>query len=238
MNGQLALECILIADDLTGACDTGVQFARHGFSSEVWVDPSHAVNQAAEVVAFNTGSRGDEITAARVKIRRIADLCSDIKPRILFRKIDSTLRGNVGQEVAATMRCFRRDCAIVAPAFPAMGRTVRNGILEWKDCSGAGSVDIGELLQQQGIPSQRILKTGVSTQDAASEALLGNMNANPGIFIVTDCTEQKDLGILVSSAYHLRQRLLWVGAAGLGMALARKLGNSTLKQSATLSKDA
>ena len=97
MNGQLALECILIADDLTGACDTGVQFARHGFSSEVWVDPSHAVNQAAEVVAFNTGSRGDEITAARVKIRRIADLCSDIKPRILFKKIDSTLRGNVGQ---------------------------------------------------------------------------------------------------------------------------------------------
>ena len=49
----MAPECILIADDLTGACDTGVQFARHSFSSEVWVDPSHAVNKAAEVVAFN-----------------------------------------------------------------------------------------------------------------------------------------------------------------------------------------
>jgi len=239
MNGQLALECILIADDLTGACDTGVQFARRGFSSEVWVDPSHAVNQAAEVVAFNTGSRGDEITAARVKIRRIADLCSDIKPKILFKKIDSTLRGNVGQEVAATMRCFRRDCAIVAPAFPAMGRTVRNGILEWKDCSGAGGVDIQELLEQQGIPPQRIVRASAATHDAAGfEALLRTSNANPGMFILVDSAEQEDLRILVSRAYHLKQHLLWVGAAGLGMALARKLGNSTPKQSATLSKDA
>jgi uncharacterized protein YgbK (DUF1537 family) len=238
MTARADPECILIADDVTGACDTGVQFARHGLSSEVWLDPTRVPSTLAHVVALNTDSRCDEVAAAKAKIQQIASLYSDIKPGIILKKIDSTLRGNVGQEIAATMRYFRRDCAIIAPAFPAMGRTVRNGILEWKDCSGAGSVDIGELLQQQGIPSQRIVKTGVSTQDAASEALLGNMNANLGMFIVTDCTEQEDLGILVSSAYHLRQRLLWVGAAGLGMALARKLGNSTPKRSATLSKDA
>jgi D-threonate/D-erythronate kinase len=238
MTARADPECILIADDVTGACDTGVQFARHGLSSTVWLDPTRVPRTLAQVVALNTDSRCDEGTAAKAKIQQIASLYSDIKPGIILKKIDSTLRGNVGQEILATMKYFRRDCAIIAPAFPAMGRTVRNGILEWKDCSGAGSVDIGELLQQQGIPSQRIVMIGVSTQDAAGEALLGNMNANPGMFIVTDCTEQKDLGILVSRAYHLRQRLLWVGAAGLGMALARKLGSSTPKQSATLSKDA
>jgi uncharacterized protein YgbK (DUF1537 family) len=238
MTARADPECILIADDVTGACDTGVQFARHGLSSTVWLDPTRVPSTLAQVVALNTDSRRDEGTAAKAKIQQIASLYSDIKPGIILKKIDSTLRGNVGQEILATMKYFRRDCAIIAPAFPAMGRTVRDGILEWKDCSGAGSVDIGELLQQQGIPSQRIVMTRVSTQDAASEALLGSMNANPGMFIVTDCTEQKDLGILVSSAYHLRQRLLWVGAAGLGMALARKLGSSTPKQSATLSKDA
>jgi D-threonate/D-erythronate kinase len=238
MTARADPECILIADDVTGACDTGVQFARHGLSSTVWLDPTRVPSTLAQVVALNTDSRCDEGTAAKAKIQQIASLYSEIKPGIILKKIDSTLRGNVGQEILATMKYFRRDCAIIAPAFPAMGRTVRNGILEWKDGSGAGSVDIGELLQQQGIPSQRIVRTGVSTQDAAGEALLGNMNANPGMFIVTDCTEQKDLGILVSRAYHLRQRLLWIGAAGLGMALARKLGNSTPKQSATLSKDA
>lgn len=238
MTARADPECILIADDVTGACDTGVQFARHGLSSTVWLDPTRVPRTLPQVVALNTDSRCDEGTAAKAKIQQIASLYSDIKPGIILKKIDSTLRGNVGQEILATMKYFRRDCAIIAPAFPAMGRTVRNGILEWKDCSGAGSVDIGELLQQQGIPSQRIVMIGVSTQDAAGEALLGNMNANPGMFIVTDCTEQKDLGILVSRAYHLRQRLLWVGAAGLGMALARKLGSSTPKQSATLSKDA
>lgn len=232
-------ECILIADDVTGACDTGVQFARHGLSSEVWLDPTRVPITLAQVVALNTDSRCDEGTTAKAKIRQIASLYSDTKPGIILKKIDSTLRGNIGQEILATMKYFRRDCAIIAPAFPAMGRTVRNGILEWTDCSGAGSVDIEELLQQQGIPSQRIVVTGVSTQGSASvEGLLGNMNANPGMFIVTDCTEQEDLGILVSSAYHLRRRLLWVGAAGLGLALASKLGNSASKQSATLAKGA
>jgi D-threonate/D-erythronate kinase len=238
MTARVDPECILIADDVTGACDTGVQFGRHGLSSTVWLDPTRVPSTLAQVVALNTDSRCDEGTAAKAKIQQIASLYSDIKPGIILKKIDSTLRGNVGQETLATMKCFRRDCAIIAPAFPAMGRTVRNGILEWKDCSGAGSVDIRDLLRQQGIPSQRIVMRGVSTQDAASDALLGSMNANLGLFIVTDCTEQKDLGILVSKAYHLRQRLLWVGAAGLGMALARKLGSSTPKQSTTLSRDA
>jgi uncharacterized protein YgbK (DUF1537 family) len=239
MTARADPECILIADDVTGACDTGVQFARHGLSSEVWLDPMHVPSTLAQVVALNTDSRCDDVTAAKAKIQQIAGLYSDIKPGIILKKIDSTLRGNVGQEIAATMRYFRRDCAIISPAFPAMGRTARNGILEWKDCSGAGSVDIGELLQQQGIPSQRIVVTGVSTQGPTSvEVLLGNTNVNLGMLIVVDCTEQEDLGILVSTAYHLRQRLLWVGAAGLGMALARKLGNSTSKQSAILAKDA
>src|SRR6266404_4612940 len=179
MTARADPECILIADDVTGACDTGVQFVRHGLSSEVWLDPTRVPSTLAQVVVLNTDSRCDEVTAANAKIQQIAGLYSGIEPEIILKKIDSTLRGNVGQEIAATIRYFRRDCAIIAPAFPAMGRTVRNGILEWKDCSGGGSVDIRELLQQQGIPSQRIVMTGVFTQGPVSvEALLGKVKMN------------------------------------------------------------
>src|ERR1700676_3523471 len=148
-------ECILIADDVTGACDTGVQFARHGLSSTVWLDTTRVARTVAPVVALNTDSRCDEGTAAKAKIQQIASLYSDIKPGIILKKIDSPLRGNVGQEILATMKYFRRDCAIIAAAFPAMGRTVRNGILEWKDFFGAGSDSIRELLTHKGSPSHR-----------------------------------------------------------------------------------
>jgi uncharacterized protein YgbK (DUF1537 family) len=117
MTARADLECILIADDVTGACDTGVQFARHGLSSEVWLDPTHVPSTLAQVVALNTDSRCDDVTAAKAKIQQIAGLYSDIKPGIILKKIDSTLRGNVGQEIAATMRYFRRDCAIILLPF-------------------------------------------------------------------------------------------------------------------------
>ena len=153
-------ECILIADDLTGACDTGVQFARYGLASEVCVDLSCTLGWSSNVVAVNTDSRCDEVTTAKEKIQHFADLCSGVQPEILIKKIDSTLRGNVGQEILATMDSFHRDCAIIAPAFPAMGRTVKNGTLEWKDGPTAGKIDIRSLLQREGIPTENIVVTG------------------------------------------------------------------------------
>src|SRR5690349_21032114 len=99
MTARADPESILLPDDVAGACDTGRQFARHGLSSEVWLDPTRVPSRLAQVVALNTDSRCDEVTAAKTKLQQIASPSSDIKPGILLRKIDSTLRGNVGQEI-------------------------------------------------------------------------------------------------------------------------------------------
>jgi D-threonate/D-erythronate kinase len=214
-------ECILIADDLAGACDTGVQFVRRGLSCEVHTKSNSGFSlPAANVLAFNTDSRSDSAAVARGKIQEICGECSGAEPRVLLKKIDSTLRGNVGWEIAAMLECFRREYAIVAPAFPAMQRIVRGGMLQWTDCFGTGTVEILKLLEQQGIPPQaESISMPPSGRSDFASALRASV-ANGAKVVVVDCECQEDLHSLVTAAAALPAKPLWVGAAGLGMALA------------------
>ena len=231
MNDRVAAECIVIADDLTGACDTGVQFARFGLSSEVWVGLSGSPDWSSSVVAVNTDSRCAEVATARGKIQHFADLCANVPPGILIKKIDSTLRGNVGQEIMATMESFGRNCAIIAPSVPAMGRTVKNGTLAWNDGTTRGKIDIRALLERQGIPARHIVVAG--NPRAAARALksveVAGTTGRP-MFLIADGSGPNHLEDLVAAGYDMRHQLLWAGAAGLGFALARRLGKALTRR--------
>jgi D-threonate/D-erythronate kinase len=117
-------DCLLIADDLTGACDAAVQFAMRGLRVRVSMNPGAEVEQT-DVLAVSTESRDTGLGS----FRQTLDGLEGINPRIVFKKIDSTLRGSVGPEVAVTMAVFGCDLAIVNPACPAMGRLVEGGYL-------------------------------------------------------------------------------------------------------------
>lgn len=115
--------CAVIADDLTGACDSAAQFAAAGLRTSVAV----TAQDDAEVVAFSTDSR--DVDAAEA-VRRIGALSVCVRTaEILLKKIDSTLRGNTAPEILAALEYFGREIALVNPAFPAMGRIVENGSL-------------------------------------------------------------------------------------------------------------
>jgi len=99
------VECILIADDLTGACDTGVQFVRRGLSCRVELNlAKHRAPAMTDVLAFNTNSRNDDVVQSRRKIEELAIGCSELKARVIFKKVDSTLRGNVKEEIATALQ--------------------------------------------------------------------------------------------------------------------------------------
>ena len=221
MTHRISSDCILIADDLTGACDTGVQFARHGLSSYAWCDLSRPPTWSSDVVTVNTDSRCDELASARAKIQQVANLCANIRPGILTKKIDSTFRGNVGQEILETMHSFHRKCAIIAPAYPAMGRTVENGVLKITDGTTLRTMDIRRLLEEQGISAQSIAESPGKVDDIV--ASIRGVATGPKSFIV-DTTSQTDLDDLVSVIHDPHHQLLWVGSGGLGLALARRLG--------------
>jgi uncharacterized protein YgbK (DUF1537 family) len=131
------LEIVIIADDLTGAADCGAAFAAHGLHTVVVLDGVSNKNAGgiprAEVVAFDANTRTMTPERAAAETARIVRDCLRSHPAgIVYKKIDSTLRGNVGAEVAAALEAYRERehpeaVAVVAPAFPAMGRTTKNG---------------------------------------------------------------------------------------------------------------
>jgi len=121
---------LVIADDLTGAADTGVAFAAAGYSTAIPL--SGRAIPAADVLALTTESRDllPEQAFATVT-SAVARSCRDhtgLGGTLIYKKIDSALRGHPGPELAAVMEVTGLRRAIVAPAFPGEGRTTIGGI--------------------------------------------------------------------------------------------------------------
>ena len=115
----------MLADDLTGACDAGVAFALAGFpASVVWREDA-PWPEDAQVLVVSTETRIKDAAAAREKILRI---CRRLEGRtVVYKKIDSVLRGPVEAEIRAVMEACGFASAVVCPALPEHGRVVRGG---------------------------------------------------------------------------------------------------------------
>lgn len=121
----------VIADDLTGANDTGVQFARQGARTIVpldWHDLT-SLGGRADVLVLSTNSRGLPPGAAAQRAKVAAQALRKARVAAIYKKIDSTFRGNVGAELDAILEVYPTPLVLVAPSFPPAGRAVLNGTL-------------------------------------------------------------------------------------------------------------
>jgi uncharacterized protein YgbK (DUF1537 family) len=224
---------LILADDLTGAADAGVAFARRGWHTHViW---GEAVMPAdAQVCAFDTDSRGRSAAVAaerhRQAVRRL------LKPGWkLYKKIDSTLRGHPAEEVAglcAELREMRLPAAaLVAPSNPAMGRTLRDGRLflhgrpldelrEWTT-AGVASADLGEMLSAARLHVVKLpLAVVRGAMDGLADALhqaAARATEGAGVVVLCDAETEQDLARLVAASPGIG---LYVGSGGLAQALA------------------
>jgi uncharacterized protein YgbK (DUF1537 family) len=119
------LKILIIADDLTGAADCA---AACGLDAVVVLDDSGGVPDA-DVVAIDANTRSMTAKHAAAETARIV---RSYPASIVYKKIDSTLRGHIAAEIAAALEAYRQmdhpdAIAVVAPAFPAMGRTTKGG---------------------------------------------------------------------------------------------------------------
>src|SRR5262245_59379441 len=122
------------ADDLTGACDTGAPFAARGLKTLVVVHEGDAPpimpDATVDVLVVDTESRDAPEGEARGRARAGAKTLGALAPRILYKKLDSTLRGHVAAEMDGVLDGAGLGTALLTPAFPAQRRTVLDGGLE------------------------------------------------------------------------------------------------------------
>ncbi|GDY31687.1 four-carbon acid sugar kinase family protein [Gandjariella thermophila] len=119
---------LVIGDDLTGSNATGARFARAGLRT-ISVTGIERVPCArdADVVVVNLGTRHAAPERARALVCRAAAAARGA--RLLVKRVDTTLRGNVGAEVDALLDTLELGTrALVVPAFPDAGRTTVGGL--------------------------------------------------------------------------------------------------------------
>ena len=120
----------IIADDLTGANDTALQFHLKGANTQILlsdeIEPLNVVN--TQTWAISTESRNVEPEIAYEKVTKAAKMMADkLNPDFFYKKIDSTIRGNIAVEVLGILSVLEYDTSIILPAFPAEVRTTVGG---------------------------------------------------------------------------------------------------------------
>ena len=222
---------LVIADDLSGAADCGVACVREGLRSQV-VFGTIEGQIDSDVLAVDVDSRHLDPRTAAIETARIIRWYSREQSPLVFKKVDSTLRGNFASELAAAVEVHRdsarpaqqKSVTIFAPAFPAQGRTTRDGIqllngrrLEQSDMAESSVTprqNILEAFQLAGLRSAlvklELVRSGVDVlRDAMS-----SMTAETDL-LVCDAETDIDLRSVAIAASALGPEVLWAGSAGL-----------------------
>ena len=120
----------IIADDLTGANDTALQFQQRGASTKILLDVEcePKVKAGTEVWALSSESRNVPVDVAISRVERaVTTFTENFSFDYYYKKIDSTLRGHIALETLTMLNILEYDAAIIIPAFPQEGRITVGG---------------------------------------------------------------------------------------------------------------
>lgn len=230
----------IIADDLTGANDTALQFYKHGCRTEIVLDyenPLPAQN-VANAWAVSTESRNiDPETAAQRVYDAIEAFKKELNIEYFYKKIDSTLRGNVAAEICAALKATQKDAAIIVPAFIQEGRMTIGGFQLLKGIPierTEAARDPHAPIYDSSIPV--ILKKQLDEKMAESVALIDFTTVVKGAgplttklnelvqegkkLIVIDAVSITDFDQIALAMQKCNHDLLPCGSAGLAQALS------------------
>lgn len=215
----------IIADDLTGATDTGIQFQKRGIATTVLVEPPKETWPCLDentALSINASSRELRPQEAAVRTREVLQHMILCDQDTLFKKVDSLMRGNPVEELEAALEAADRRIALAAPSFPRMGRTVDGGVLHLPDGSAK---DLLTLFKNRAhmtvchIPLARLRTegAGLASDLARREAPL---------LCLIDAVTEADLSLVAEIGQALDAPPVYCGSAALAEALPVRGGLS------------
>jgi uncharacterized protein YgbK (DUF1537 family) len=249
---------VVIADDLTGAADCAAACAAHGIAATVVL---HAPGPRgadlcwpdADIVSIDANTRWMSAEQAAETTAELAgrwETNAGAGGCLLFKKVDSTLRGNMAAEVAAMLRTGdqaamgKRRFAVMAPALPAQGRTTRGGLqmvhgrlLEetdlWKSEERKPRSEIAVFLAEAGLSCRVIdgitVRSGLSRLKDAMERFSAEADV-----VLCDAETDDDLRAIAQASMALEDRPVWAGSAGLAAQLPPAAGMKARSGASTI----
>jgi len=214
---------LIVADDLTGAMDSAGPFAALGV--ETWVvamplrcDP--ATLASARIVSVNTDTRHLGAREAAARLKQILLHLGAGSFDIFIKKVDSTLRGNVVAETLALRAVSGRHAVLVAPAFPAQGRTVRKGIVHVEGKPLAQTAFAQDALSPPPLAPLQDVFAAADPALRVRTATADDAFAGGADIWIADSAADADLTKIVRSIEPRIGETLMVGSAGLTRAIA------------------
>ncbi|MDB5653951.1 MAG: hypothetical protein JWQ94_1564 [Tardiphaga sp.] len=229
----MAYDWLILADDLTGAADCAIAFGRRGRAAAVmWEEVADASDHQLPVLAYDTASRG--LSASHAARRHAEVLARLAEPdRILFKKIDSTLRGQPAAEIVAALAHLKSQSGpafgVFAPAFPATGRTTIDGRIHvngrpleqaevWARDHTYPTADLVDVLASAAIRGEKVTLATVRGPDL--KATFARMAAEGDVVAACDAETDHDLHLIAEASLQVSPSTFFIGSAGLAHALA------------------
>jgi uncharacterized protein YgbK (DUF1537 family) len=224
---------LILADDLTGAADCAIAFGRRGHAAVVtWGEIGDVRDRRLPVLAYDAASRA---LAAEAAAGRHADVLTRLSEpgRLLFKKIDSTLRGQPAAEMAAVLahQKSRSGSAlgVFAPAFPATGRTTVDGRVRvngraleeaevWRRDHSYPNADLVDVLATAGIRGVKVKLATIRGGDL--RATFSRLAGEGDGIAVCDAETDHDLHLIAEASLPASSATFFIGSAGLAHALA------------------
>lgn len=218
---------LIIADDFTGALDTGVQFAACGIPTRVVVDPEiDFASIHAKVLVVDTETRHLPAGQAYEIVSKLTRRACAAGVSFIYKKTDSALRGNIGTELAAVLKASGRKQLPFLPAFPQMNRLTQNGV-HYIDGAPVTESPFGkdpfEPVRHSAVASLIASQTDLP---AKSYPALNDHESAPdeaGILIF-DAASVEDLARTGRQLAHRNLLAVSAGCAGFGAVLPELLG--------------
>ncbi|ABD89950.1 four-carbon acid sugar kinase family protein [Rhodopseudomonas palustris] len=224
---------LILADDLTGAADCAIAFGRRGRAAAVtWGEADAAQDHQLPVLAYDAASRG---LSAADAARRHAEVLTQLAAaeRILFKKIDSTLRGQPAAETAATLSYLKSRLGgafgVFAPAFPATGRTTIDGRIVvggqpleqaevWQRDHSYPTADLVDVLASAGVRGEKV--TLAAIRGGELRAVFAKLSRQGDVVAVCDAETDQDLHLIADASLPASPSTFFIGSGGLAHALA------------------
>jgi len=226
---------LIIADDLTGAADCAIAFAKRGLESVVaW--EKHTDAGGVQVLSVDAATR--RLPPAEAAKLQVDVLAAHYQPGLrLYKKIDSTVRGQPAAELAGLLGFApaqsegRPRLAIVAPAFPGTGRVTVNGSIVvqgvpleqtplWARDHTYATANLVDILGSAGLRAEGLPLDATGHDPEKVLARLLSARGRGLAAVACDAKTEADLIAVATGSLPMADDVIWVGSGGLATALA------------------